>query len=172
MGLRRLDTDHLVYVLLERDSKKPKGVFIRPDLVIAVYIDNIIIIGWTKAVINDFKMQLSRHFNIKDLEEAADYFGIEIVQNRVAGTLKIHQTKYCKGLLEKYGMAKCNSSNVPILVNTKLNVDDPDKILDDDGINCYQSIIGSLTYAMQGSRPDVAFSELFCSQFLVKPTAK
>jgi len=90
MGLRRLDTDHSVYVLLERDSKKPKGVFIRLDLVIAVYINNIIIIGQTKAIINNFKMQLSRHFNIKDLGEAADYLGIEIVQNRVARTLKIH----------------------------------------------------------------------------------
>ena len=44
MGLRRLDTDYSVYILLKRDSKKPKGVFIRLDLIIAVYINNIIII--------------------------------------------------------------------------------------------------------------------------------
>ena len=77
--LRRLDTNHLVYILLKRDSKKPKGVFIRLDLVIAVYVNNIIIIGQTKAVINNFKMQLSKHFNIKDLGEATDYLGIKIV---------------------------------------------------------------------------------------------
>ena len=79
IGLRRLDTKYLVYVLLERDSKKPKGVFIRPNLIIAVYIDNIIIIGRTKAVISNFKKQLSRHFNIKDIGEALDYLGIKIV---------------------------------------------------------------------------------------------
>ena len=90
IGLRRLNIDYLVYILLERDSKKLKGVFIRLDLVIAVYINNIIIIGQTKAVINNFKMQLSRHFNIKDLGEAANYLGIKIVQNRVARTLKIY----------------------------------------------------------------------------------
>ena len=90
MGLQRLNTKHLVYVLLERNSKKLQGVFIGPDLVIAVYVNNIIIIGQTKAIINNFKMQLSKHFNIKDLGEAADYLSIEIVQNRVAGTLKIH----------------------------------------------------------------------------------
>jgi len=72
--LRRLNIDYLVYILLERDSKKPKRVFIRLDLVIAVYINNIIIIKQTKAIINNFKMQLSKHFNIKDLREAADYY--------------------------------------------------------------------------------------------------
>ena len=79
MGLRRLNTKHLVYVLLERDSKKLKGVFIRPNLVIAVYVDDIIIIRRTKAVISNFKKQLSRHFNIKDIREALDYLGIKIV---------------------------------------------------------------------------------------------
>src|SRR5271167_4314134 len=123
MGLQRLNTKHLVYVLLERNSKKLQGVFIGPDLVIAVYVDNIIIIGCTKAVIKDFKERLSTQFNIKDLGDAFDYLGIEIVWNRAAGTLKIHQSKYCKGLLKKYSIANCNSVNIPILENTKLTVD-------------------------------------------------
>ena len=171
IGLRRLDTEHSVYVLLERDGKKPEGVFIRPDLVIAVYIDNIMIISQTKAVISDFKKQLSRHFNIKNMGEASDYLGIEIVQNRVAGTLKIHQSRYCKSLLEKYGMAECNSSNVPILSNTKLTVDNLDKeTLNNNGTHCYQLIIESLMYAMQGTQPDLAYAVSLCSQFLSKPT--
>ena len=79
IGLKRLNIKHLIYILLERYSKKLKGVSIRLDLVIAVYINDIIIISQTKAVINNFKMQLNRHFNIKDIREASNYLGIKIV---------------------------------------------------------------------------------------------
>jgi hypothetical protein len=105
--------------------------------------------------------------------EASDYLGIEIVRNRVAGTLKIHQSKYCKSLLKKYGMAECNSSDVPIIASTKLTVDNPneDRTLEDEGTHRYQSIVGSLTYAMQGTRPDLAYAVSLCSRFLAKPTA-
>ena len=90
MGLKRLNIEHLVYVLLQRQGKKPQGVFVGPDLVIAVYVDDIMMIGRHKTIINDFKSQLSKKFNIKDIGEAIDYLGIEIVQNRAAGTLKIY----------------------------------------------------------------------------------
>ena len=91
MGLRRLDTEHSVYTLLGNQGKgKPESIYIGPDLVIAVYVDDIMMIGRTKAVIIEFKKQLGSHFDIKDIGEASDYLGIEIVRNRAAGTLKIH----------------------------------------------------------------------------------
>jgi hypothetical protein len=122
--------------------------------------------------------------------EATDYLGIEIVRNRAAGTLKIHQAKYCRGLLKKYNMHDCHPTRMPILENTKLTVDSQDKdkdiqdkdgqdkeiqdeeILDEEGIHRYQSMIGSLTYAMQGTRPDLAYAVSLCSRFLAKPTAR
>jgi hypothetical protein len=58
MGLRRLDTEHSVYTLLQRQDKRPQGVFIGPDLVIAVYVDDIMMIGRSKTVIQEFKDQL------------------------------------------------------------------------------------------------------------------
>jgi hypothetical protein len=48
------------------------------------------IIRQHKTFINDFKSQLGKKFNIKDIGEATDYLGIEIVRNRAARTLKIH----------------------------------------------------------------------------------
>jgi len=173
MGLKRLDTEHSVYVLLSREGKKPQSVFIGPDLVIAVYVDDIMMIGRHKLVIQEFKKQLNEKFDIKDIGEATDYLGIEIKHDKAAGTLKIHQSRYCKGLLKKYGMDKCNPSRIPIHDSTRLTVDDDqsEQILDKEGIHRYQSIIGSLTYAMQGTRPDLAYAVSLCSRFLAKPTA-
>src|SRR6266516_3713520 len=66
---------------------------------------------------------------------------------------------------------ECNPSKIPIRESTKLTVnDDQDEILDKEGIHRYQSIIGSLTYAMQGTRPDLAYAVSLCSRFLAKPT--
>ena len=90
MGLRRLDIEHLVYVLQKGQDKKQQGIFIRLNLVIVVYIDDIMIIGQSIAIIKDFKNQLSSHFDIKDIREALDYLDIKIVWNRVARILKIH----------------------------------------------------------------------------------
>ena len=51
IGLKRLDTEHSVYVLLSREGKKPQEVSIGPDLVIAVYVDDIMMIGRHKLII-------------------------------------------------------------------------------------------------------------------------
>jgi hypothetical protein len=69
-------------------------------------------------------------------------------------------------------MDECNPTRIPIHDGTKLTVNDQDKeILDKEGIHRYQSIIGSLTYAMQGTRSDLAYAVSLCSRFLAKPTA-
>jgi hypothetical protein len=103
-----------------------------PDLVIAVYVDDIMMIGRHRPIIQDFKSQLSKRFDIKDMGEDTDYLGIEIVRDRTVGTLKIHQTKYCKALLKKYGMDECNPSRMPIKDNTQLTVGDQDEVILDE----------------------------------------
>jgi adenine specific DNA methylase Mod len=58
--------------------------------VIAVYINNIIIIRRYRLIIQEFKRQLNKKFYIKDLGEATDYLDIEIVRDRAAGIFKIY----------------------------------------------------------------------------------
>jgi hypothetical protein len=73
--------------------------------------------------------------------------------------------------LKKYGIDKYNPSRTPIRDDTKLQLNNEEEILDGKGIHRYQSTIGSLTYAIQGTRADLAYSVLLCSRFLAKPTA-
>ena len=73
-----------------------------------------IMIGRSKTVIQDFKSQLSKKSNIKDIGEASDYLGTEILRNRTAGTLTIHRIRHCRSLLKKYGTHEWNSSPMPI----------------------------------------------------------
>jgi hypothetical protein len=48
--------------------------------------------------------------------------------------------------------------------------DQDEQILKQDGIHRYQSIISSLTFAMQGTRADLAYPVSLCSRFLARPT--
>src|SRR5947208_490634 len=51
----------------------------------------------------------------------------------------------------------------------KFYVDDVDYV-DDEAKSLYQSKVGSLTYGMQGTRPDIAYAVSLFSRFLGKPT--
>src|SRR5438034_4305047 len=56
--------------------------------------NDIMMIGRHKLVIQKFKKQLSKRFNIKDIDEFTDYLDIKIKRDKTAGTLKIHQSRY------------------------------------------------------------------------------
>ncbi len=54
----RLETEHSIYTLINRKDKKLKDIYIGSDFVIAVYVDDILIIGRNKTIIQDFKDSL------------------------------------------------------------------------------------------------------------------
>ncbi len=84
-----MEIEHSIYTFINRKNKKLKGVYIGLDLVITVYVDDILIIGRNKTVIQNFKDSFRKKFNIKDMGEIQDYLEIEIIKNRAAGTLRI-----------------------------------------------------------------------------------
>ena len=85
-----METEHSIYIFINRKDKELKGVYVGSDLVIVVYVDDILIIGRNKIVIQDFKDFFRKKFNIKDMGEIQDYLGIEIIRNRAAGILRIN----------------------------------------------------------------------------------
>jgi hypothetical protein len=59
------------------------------EIIITVDVNNILIIGKNKAVIDLFKKSLSAYFKIKNLGETVDYLGIKIKQNVSDGTITL-----------------------------------------------------------------------------------
>ena len=66
-------------------------------------------------------------------------------------------------------MEGLNGINTPIREGLRFYIDDADYVNDDEK-NLYQSKVGSLTYGMQGTRPDIAYAVSLFSRFLAKPT--
>ncbi|KAK9723638.1 hypothetical protein RND81_05G014700 [Saponaria officinalis] len=84
--------------------------------------------------------------------------------NRSEG-IKIHQQKYIKELLKRFGMETSKPISTPMATTTKLSSDENGKVID---VTIYRGMIGSLLY-LTASRPDIMFSVCACARFQSQP---
>jgi hypothetical protein len=102
-----------------------------------------------------------------DLRPVQQFLGIQIEWNRQKRTLRIHQQPYIESILKRFQMDNCNGVSTPMEPNLQLVASDddatPTKKLD------YQRAIGSIMYAMLGTRPDLAFTVSTLSKYCINP---
>jgi ribosomal protein L19 len=91
---------------------------------------------------------------VKNLGNATWLLGIHIEYNEDGITLS--QTAYIEKLLRRYGMEKSNPVSTPMIENIKLLKGSIEKQIED--LSYYQSIIGSIMYAVIGTRFDLVFT--------------
>ena len=133
---------------------------------IAVYVDDLLIASNDTKMLNAEKKLLQNRFATKDLGEAHYCLGIQMQRDRKKKHMLLHQTRYLTNLLEKYGMSDCKAVNTPQEQNKIMlpNDDDPvDKAK-------YQALIGSITYAVTATRPDLAQALGSINQFASNPS--
>jgi hypothetical protein len=158
LGLTQLQSEHSVFIDAERrryqkradkTDEKFLGYYAGPELIVAVYVDDLLIIGKTREVIKEFKLRLGKRVSMKGPgdDEARDYLSIEISKDRERGTLRLLQESYFKGVLKRYSLERLNRISTPIREGLRFYIDDADYV-DDDEKNQYQSKVGSLTYGM------------------------
>ena len=91
------------------------------------------------------------------------FLGLQIKQTSNGNM--IHQQKYIKELLKKFGMDSSKPTETPIASSTKLVMDDGSPSVEE---KVYRAMIGSLSY-QTASRPDIVFSIGLFGRFQSKP---
>lgn len=76
-------------------------------LVVAVYIDDLLVTGSSTKEIEQFKLQMNKEFEMSNLGYLSFYLGLEVSQMGHVITLK--QSAYARKLLKNSGMSNCNS---------------------------------------------------------------
>src|SRR4051812_35446814 len=106
-------------------SKKQKRVyFICEDkryiniLIIPLYVDDLIFTGNDEKMIEEFKEDMMKKYEMSDLGLLHYFLGIEIHQKEES--VFICQNKYARTILKKFGMSNCNPVATPLIVNEKL----------------------------------------------------
>ena len=136
--------------------------------IVAVYVDDLIIIAKTDETMKKVKESLATRFKMKDLGKIHYCLGINIEYDEEKKQLWMHQKQYIESLLNKYGLSQVKTCTTPADINVKL--------IKDDGVSKpvdpanYQSMVGSLLYASIGTRPDIAQAVGAVSRFNSCPT--
>lgn len=135
------------------------------QLYLLLYVDDILLFGTDNHEIQKIKDVLSSNFKLKDLGHVSEYLGINIQQNLNDGTTIINQTAYLKSVLEKFGMSSCKPANIPLDVNFNFELLKQDHSESQEIETKCRRLIGSLMYAVLGSRPDLCTSVSLLSRY-------
>lgn len=129
--------------------------------IVALYVDDFFIFSNDKAETDVLKMNLGKEFKIKDMGQVKQCLGMRVNIDKVNHTVTLDQVDYVNQILKRFNMTDCKPVSTPI--ETKLSLGKSDKVCE---MNVpYQELIGCLMYLAVLTRPDIAFSVSFLSQF-------
>lgn len=147
------------------------SVFHKKGVIIAIYVDDLLITGKDRTEIDALNKALHSRFQMTDLGPVGFYLGMTVTRDRANRILRLGQKSYISKLLQDFGMEECKGQDTPMDVSSKNLVPAPEGYKAPAAtISQYQSLIGSLMYAMLGSRPDIAFAVSMVSRFASNPT--
>ncbi|KAL0392835.1 UNVERIFIED_CONTAM: Retrovirus-related Pol polyprotein from transposon RE2 [Sesamum radiatum] len=132
-------------------------------VVLAVYVDDILITGSDIDRIEEAKTYLQKHFVTKDLGRPRYFLGIEITHSKHGVALS--QRKYACDLLQEAGLLGTKPVDTPIDSNPDFWNDDGNYLEDKTK---YRRLVGKLSY-LTVTRPDISFAVGLVSQFMDKP---
>ena len=87
-------------------------------MILAVYVNDILLIGSDDVALAETKEYLKQYFVTKDMEKLRYFLGIEVAYQKHG--LLLYQRKYTLNLLEETGMLGCKPASTPIEANVDL----------------------------------------------------
>ena len=132
-------------------------------LVVQIYVDDIIFGSTNDSLCKWFSKCMHSEFDMSMMGELNYFLGLQIKQTPEG--IYVHQSKYIKNLLKRFGYENIKAKSTPMSVVSKLTADENGKDVD---IRMYRGMIGSLLY-LTASRPDIMYSVCVCARFQAKP---
>lgn len=131
-------------------------------LILAIYVDDGMIIGESEEEINDLLDGLKEKFEMVEYKKVTTFLGIEITQNEEG--IKISQGKYTGNILNKFRMEEAKPANTPMTSNKV------EKEANRNEKYPYREVVGSLLYLTNKTRPDIAYAVNYGSRKIENPT--
>lgn len=150
----------------EKCTKEPSLYRKRKDkkrLLVAVYVDDLLVAGSCLGLIHAFKTEMSKMFDMSDLGKLTYYLGIKMIQ--FDGGITLKQERYARKILEDTRMDECNAVYIPMDAGLVLSKAEEEKDVDERD---FRRNIGCLRYLLH-SRPDLSFAVGVLSRYMHKP---
>ena len=136
--------------------------------IIVIYVDDLSIFASTITLINNFKKQVATEYQFVDTGEISHILGLRVIQDRERRTISIDQQHYIEKITERFDLENSPPSKTPMKPTLTLTASQA-PATNMELQKRYQSMVGSLMYAMLGSRPDICFAVSKLSQFGSNP---
>ncbi|KAL9265870.1 Retrovirus-related Pol polyprotein from transposon RE1-like protein [Drosera capensis] len=111
-------------------------------LIVSVYVDDIIYVGSTEKLVQEFRQSMMQDFDMTDLGKMRYFLGLEITQTDRG--IYVCQHKYVRDMLSKFGMNNMNPARSPVTAGVIASKDSDGKDVDETE---FRQMIGSLMYA-------------------------
>ena len=146
------------------------SVFTNGRIIIGVYVDDILLAGPSKSEIQEVKNHLNQTFQMTDLGPVSYYLGMKVTRDRPNRVIRLSQAGYVEQVLKDHGMWDVKPVSTPMETTSRSEKAGDDYQAPTELRHRYQSAVGSLMYAMLGTRPDIAFAVSVVSRYGSNPT--
>lgn len=164
------------------------GLFFRQGVILAVFVDDILLIAPTVRELNGVKGAIGNTFNVLSKKEMNGRFGLNhpddyppflglqirrlFTESRV---FLVNQRDFIQELLEKYEMTNVAPGDEPMhpdaIVSKEMSPKTIEEYVKMKNVP-YRSLIGSLQYLVRGSRPDIAYAVGELAKYVNNPGMK
>ena len=138
------------------------------DMILILYVDDLLLLGEDLSKIEDVKHQLGKLYQMKDLRPASSYLGIWITRDRNTRAIWIDQEAHIENALKRFKLQDANNTKTPLPAGVHLKKSEVPVALNTK--TYYQQIIRMLIYAAIGTSHNIAFVATRLSQFNNNPT--
>ncbi|KAI5338773.1 hypothetical protein L3X38_018045 [Prunus dulcis] len=91
-------------------------------LIVSLYVDDIIYTGSSEELVMSFKTEMMKRYEMTDLGLLHHFLGLGVIQ--AESYIFLHQKKYARTLLDKFGLKDCKAVSTPLAMNEKLSKED------------------------------------------------
>nr|KYP66022.1 Retrovirus-related Pol polyprotein from transposon TNT 1-94 [Cajanus cajan] len=152
-GFQQSCLDHSLFTLHQ------EGV----QLVVLIYVDDLIIACNVSSAIKRFKAYLNECFHMKDLGKLKYFLGIEVARNPTG--IFLCQRKYTLDIISEAGLLGAKPAGTPLEQNHHLSLATGALLANPER---YRRLVGRLIY-LCFTRPELSFSVHTLSQFMQEP---
>lgn len=140
------------------------------NVLIVVYVDDIVFFGKTQRQIDEAIKMLERHFDLKVMGQTKKLLGVEFETRD--GEVNIHQLMYIEEVYRKFNSFKIPVSSLPIskgsvYSNSNCPKNDSEKF--EMSKIPYRNLLGCLSFIAGRTRPDLSYAINIFSQFQANP---
>ncbi|KAL3677349.1 hypothetical protein R1sor_027297 [Riccia sorocarpa] len=153
LGMTKSTADNSLFVLHENQL----------SLIVAVYVDDLLITGSHTEKLHWLVEQLHQQFDLSSVGEMTDYLRVRFT--KVPAGILMSQPDFINKILTDANMQTCNPCQTPMEAGLQLSSSPEEQAVDEHD---YRSTIGQLIH-LTHTRPDISYSVSILSRFMSAP---